>query len=149
MSFAGLKVHSCFPCIPDLLSLLVCLFCPLCVSVVTFDSKDKDKREVCGGSSCSSKDDGLIRLVCAFSVFVCYSFVILLLSTEVLLVTSSAFVCVICAARFVPHQAPDHQGHLDRQGCWDRAIHCCAGPGGDGRDRARAGESCTCSHFST
>jgi len=72
MSFAGLKVHSCFPCIPDLLSLLVCLFCPLCVSVVTFDSKDKDKREVCGGSSCSSKDDGLIRLVCAFSVIVCY-----------------------------------------------------------------------------
>ena len=72
MSFVGLKVHSCFPCIPDLLSLLVCLFCPLCVSVVTFDSKDKDKCEVCGGSSCSSKDDGLIRLVCAFSIIVCY-----------------------------------------------------------------------------
>ena len=72
MSFAGLKVHSCFPCIPDLLSLLVCLFCPLCVSVVTFDSKDKDKHEVCGGSSCSSKDDDLIRLVCDFSVIVCY-----------------------------------------------------------------------------
>ena len=101
MSFAGLKVHSCFPCIPKLLSLLVCLFCPLCVNVVTFDSKDKDKRDVCGGSSYSSKDDGLICLVCAFSVFVCYSFVILLLSPEVLLVTSSAFVCVICATRFV------------------------------------------------
>jgi len=53
-------------------SVLVCLFCPQCVSVVTFDSEDKDKREVCGGSSCSSKDDVLMRLVCAFSVIVCY-----------------------------------------------------------------------------
>ena len=38
-------------------SVLVCLFCPLCVSVVTFDSEDKDKLEGCGGPSCSSKDD--------------------------------------------------------------------------------------------
>ena len=44
-------------------SVLVCLFCPLCVSVVTFDSEDKDKLEGCGGPSCSCKDDGLIRLV--------------------------------------------------------------------------------------
>ena len=66
------------------LSMLVCLFCPLCFSVVTFDSEDRDKLEGCGGPSCSSKDDGLIRLVCAFSVFLCYSFVIMLLSTEVL-----------------------------------------------------------------
>ena len=61
MSFAGLKLHNSFPCIPDLLSLLVCLFYPLCVSAVTFDSEDKDKLEDCGGPSCSSKDDGLIR----------------------------------------------------------------------------------------
>ena len=39
------------------LSLLVCLFCPLCVSVVTFDSEDKDEVEGFGGPSCSSKDD--------------------------------------------------------------------------------------------
>ena len=38
-------------------SLFVCHFCPLCVSVVTFDSEDKDKLEICGGPSCSSKDD--------------------------------------------------------------------------------------------
>ena len=44
-------------------SVLVCLFCPLCVSVVTFDSEDKDKLEGCGGPSCSCKDDSLIRLV--------------------------------------------------------------------------------------
>ena len=36
---------------------LVCLFCPLCVSVVTFDSEDKDEVEGFGGPSCSSKDD--------------------------------------------------------------------------------------------
>ncbi|CAD6253431.1 unnamed protein product [Miscanthus lutarioriparius] len=35
-------------------------------------------------------------------------------------------------------KAPDHQGHLDRQGCWDQAVHCCAGPGGtDGRERGQ------------
>ena len=38
-------------------------FCPLYVSVVTFDSEDKNKLEGCGGPSCSCKDDGLIRLV--------------------------------------------------------------------------------------
>lgn len=60
------------------------------------------------------------------------------------------YICdVICDAPFVSHQAPDHQGHLDRQGCWDRAVHCRAGPGGDGREGERAGESSTCSHFST
>ena len=32
-------------------------FCPLCVSVVTFDSEDKDEVEGFGGPSCSSKDD--------------------------------------------------------------------------------------------